>query len=54
MSPLRPVAFWIYAIFAGLAIIFIWRFVPETKGRPLEHIDRYWTQGRERPRLPGV
>lgn len=37
--------FWIYAIFAALAIIFIWRFVPETKGRPLESIDRYWTEG---------
>ena len=37
--------FWIYAIFAALAIVFIWRFVPETKGRPLESIDRYWTQG---------
>ena len=37
--------FWIYAIFAGLAIIFVWRFVPETKGRPLESIDSYWTNG---------
>ena len=37
--------FWIYAIFAALAIVFVWRFVPETKGRPLESIDRYWTQG---------
>ena len=37
--------FWIYAIFAALAIVFVWRFVPETKGRPLESIDRYWTNG---------
>jgi SP family galactose:H+ symporter-like MFS transporter len=37
--------FWIYAIFAALAIVFVWRFVPETKGRPLESIDKYWTQG---------
>ena len=41
--------FWIYAMFAGLAIVFVWRFVPETKGRPLEHIDRYWTRGRRWP-----
>ncbi|MBO0802031.1 MAG: sugar porter family MFS transporter [Nocardiopsaceae bacterium] len=41
--------FWIYAMFAGLAIVFTWRFVPETKGRPLEHIDRYWTGGRRWP-----
>ena len=37
------------AIFAGLAIIFVARFVPETKGRPLEHIDRYWTEGHRWP-----
>jgi MFS transporter, SP family, galactose:H+ symporter len=37
--------FWIYGIFAALAIVFVWRCVPETKGRPLESIDRYWTQG---------
>jgi hypothetical protein len=36
------------AIFAGLAIIFVARFVPETRGRPLESIDRSWT-GRRRP-----
>ena len=42
--------FWIYAIFAGLAIAFIWRFVPETRGRRLESIDRYWTEGRRWPK----
>ena len=42
--------FWIYAIFAALAIVFIWRFVPETRGRRLESIDRYWTEGRNWPR----
>ena len=41
--------FWLYAIFAGLAIIFVWRFVPETRGRPLEHVDDYWTHGRRWP-----
>ena len=41
--------FWIYAIFAGLAIIFVARFVPETRGRPLESIDKYWTEGRRWP-----
>jgi sugar porter (SP) family MFS transporter len=45
----KPWTFWIYAIFAALAIVFVWRFVPETKGRPLEHIDAYWTQGRRWP-----
>ena len=41
--------FWVYAIMAGLAILFIFRFVPETKGRPLENIDKYWAQGHEWP-----
>ena len=41
--------FWVYAIFAGLAVLFIWRFVPETKGRPLEYIDKYWTEGHRWP-----
>jgi sugar porter (SP) family MFS transporter len=41
--------FWLYAIFAGLAIIFVWRCVPETRGRPLEYLDEYWTNGRRWP-----
>ena len=41
--------FWIYAIFAALAIVFIARFVPETRGHRLESIDRYWTEGRRWP-----
>jgi len=41
--------FWIYAIFAALAMVFIARCVPETRGRRLESIDRYWTEGRRWP-----
>jgi MFS transporter, SP family, galactose:H+ symporter len=41
--------FWTYAIFAALAIVFVARFVPETRGRRLESIDRYWTEGRRWP-----
>ena len=41
--------FWLYAIMAGLAIVFVFFFVPETKGRPLEHIDKYWTDGHRWP-----
>lgn len=41
--------FWIYAIFAAIAIVFVARFVPETRGRPLESIDKYWTEGRRWP-----
>jgi sugar porter (SP) family MFS transporter len=43
--------FWLYAIFAVLGIVFVWRFVPETKGRPLEHIDEYWTNGHHWPEI---
>ncbi len=32
----------IYAIFALLSIIFVWRFVPETKGKSLEEMSALW------------
>ena len=41
--------FWIYAGFAVLAIVFVATRVPETKGRPLEQIDHYWTHDRQWP-----
>jgi SP family galactose:H+ symporter-like MFS transporter len=41
--------FWLYAIFALLGVAFVARFVPETKGRPLENIEEYWTNGHHWP-----
>ncbi len=41
-----PVTFWIYAFIAVLAIVFVRLVIPETKGRPLENIEWYWTHGR--------
>lgn len=41
--------FWLYAILAGFAIVFVKFRVPETKGRPLEQIDSYWQQERRWP-----
>jgi sugar porter (SP) family MFS transporter len=41
-----PVTFWLYAFFGVLAFIFSWILVPETKGRSLEQIERYWENGR--------
>ena len=40
--------FYIYAWFCLFLIIVVWRFVPETKGRTLEEIERDWG----RPALP--
>jgi MFS transporter, SP family, arabinose:H+ symporter len=34
--------FWTYAAMCVLAILFVWRFVPETKGRSLEDIEKSW------------
>jgi MFS transporter, SP family, galactose:H+ symporter len=45
----KDVVFWIYAGFAAIGIVFVSRFVPETKGHSLEDIDSYWKQGRRWP-----
>jgi len=34
--------FWVYSVACVLALLFGWRFVPETKGRSLEEIGRSW------------
>jgi SP family arabinose:H+ symporter-like MFS transporter len=34
--------FWFYALVCIAALLFIWRMVPETKGRTLEEIGRSW------------
>jgi len=37
--------FWVYAVSSFLSILFIVRFVPETKGRTLEEIESSWLKG---------
>jgi len=34
--------FWTYGAMCAVAIVFVARFVPETKGRSLEEIERSW------------
>ncbi|MCD7915381.1 MAG: D-xylose transporter XylE [Tannerellaceae bacterium] len=36
------VAYWIYGLMGLLAAFFIWKFVPETKGKTLEQMEQYW------------
>ena len=34
--------FWLYGIFCAVLVTFVWRFVPETKGKTLEEIEKHW------------
>jgi MFS family permease len=44
--------FYIYAVFCLALILVLWRWVPETKGRSLEEIERSWMAGKVRnPKL---
>ena len=35
-------AYWLYAIISLVAVFFVWRLVPETKGKTLEQIEKIW------------
>jgi len=39
-------AYWLYGAFSIAALLFVWRFVPETKGRTLESIGALWIERR--------
>jgi len=34
--------FWVYGIFCVVLITFVWRYVPETKAKTLEEIEKHW------------
>ncbi|MDB5132971.1 MAG: transporter [Mucilaginibacter sp.] len=36
--------FWLFMGFAVLSFLFIWKVVPETKGKTLEEIEQYWSK----------
>ncbi len=35
--------YWIYGAVSLLGTLFIWKYIPETKGKSLEMVERYWT-----------
>ena len=37
--------FWLYAFFCLVSILFVWRWVPETRGKTLERIETMWQSG---------
>ena len=45
-------AYWVYGVCSILAALFVIRFVPETKGRPLESIQELWH--RHKPQDAGL
>jgi MFS transporter, SP family, xylose:H+ symportor len=44
-------AYWIYGVMSVLAALFVWKLVPETKGRSLEQMERLWKGGLAQPRM---
>ncbi len=49
----RAWTFWLYAIVGVLAWIFVYKMVPETKGRTLEEIEARWRKGISGGAAPG-
>jgi SP family xylose:H+ symportor-like MFS transporter len=35
-------AYWVYGTMSLLAALFVWRYLPETKGRSLEALESNW------------
>jgi MFS transporter, SP family, xylose:H+ symportor len=36
-------SYWIYGFMGILAALFVWKFVPETKGATLEEMEKIWS-----------
>ncbi|HEX9007061.1 MAG TPA: MFS transporter, partial [Bacteroidota bacterium] len=41
-------SFLTFALICTVATFFFWRLVPETRGRTLEEIERYWIEDADR------
>ena len=48
----RAFPFWVYGSFCLVEILFVWRLVPETKGKSLEQIERLWRRPAVAGQLP--
>jgi SP family xylose:H+ symportor-like MFS transporter len=42
-------AYWIYGVMSILAALFMWKLVPETKGRTLEQMESLWLEHGKKP-----
>lgn len=38
------ITFWIFTAFAAMLLVFTYKMIPETKGKTLEEIEKYWTK----------
>ena len=47
-------AYWIYGVMSLFAAVFMWRLVPETKGRSLEQMEAVWRPSDARPASTGT
>lgn len=36
--------FWLYALMCGITILFVWKYIPETKEKSLEEIELMWNE----------
>ena len=34
--------YWVYGFVSLLGVLFVWRFIPETKGKKLEEMEQLW------------
>ena len=37
-------SYWIYGVMGILAALFVWKLIPETKGKTLEQIEKFWAK----------
>ncbi|TAN14399.1 MAG: MFS transporter [Chitinophagaceae bacterium] len=46
--------FWIFAVLCSPTIWLVWKLIPETKGRSLEEIEKYWKHKSQQQNTPPV